>query len=514
MALITAGASATVTIARGGVLKISGTGIAVFGPGPRMNQQVGLRGGDTVEASDQDQVVYLTATTDLAYIYDANIGDQDLAKFAFDASGGAIGLIGPGGLTRALPGGTTASGLRKASATPLLLYVNQANFTVSGTGAAKADSYAPLLSPQGVTLTGTTAAGSANLDRNGLVLDISTSDDFQIAFYTQTPTLVNGITLFLCSDVSGFTNYYQVQLLSAPLLGQRDLGWNILGWKKSEATTTGAPDPTSIKQIRTQMYSAAGGAVATFDSIWANAKTRAKAMLMFDDGWVEAYDFNNGHGAFTYMQSKGLKGSMGIIGGLIGVTGYLTHANLRTINDAGWDLTTHGINYAGTVLNYQNLTQFPVEADAITNIKQNRDFLISNGYPRGANVYICPQGKYTETMLPSMRNLGITISRGTYEALAFPYFTPSDYMMKLPAVDHGGKTFAQIKPFIDRAILTGGTIIIYGHRLQTAAGATGLFMTSSEFEQTVDYLAANTALIDTVTATDWQSQVAAARIVF
>lgn len=430
------------------------------------------------------------------------------AQIEVDPAGAVVGLVADGKVI-AIGG---SPGLRKGVALPLIQYVNQANFSISGAGAAKADSYSPALAPQAITLTGTTAAGSANLDRAGLNLNISALDDFLIAFHILDATKVNGLTLFLCSDVSGFTNYYQVQLLSTPMLGQKDNGWNVLGWRKSEMSVTGTPDPSSIKQVRTQVYSATGGSTVTFDSVWANARTRAKAVVIFDDGWSESYDFNGGHGMYTAMKARGLRGTSSIIGGLVGSANYTTHQQIREMHDAGFDLAVHGINYAGTVPNYQNLIQFPTESDAVANVAQNRNFLLSMGLARAADFYVYPQGKYTETLIPQMRTVGIKMARGTYEALCFPYFPIPDYMMKLPAVDHGGKTFAQVRPFIDRAILTGATIIIYGHRIQTAASATGLYVTQSEFEQTLDYLAAQVANIDTVTVSDWKAQTLAARM--
>lgn len=408
-------------------------------------------------------------------------------------------------------------GLRKKNATPMILFTGAGNFTISGTGATKTESYSPLLGPTAITVNGTVGTnGTANLDRAGLNIDIGAHDDFELWFHTPDGTKVNGVSVFFSTDPSGFANNLQAQLLTGAFTGQRDSGWNCLRWKKSEMTPTGVIDKNSVslvvRQIRVQVFSASGNAVVTFDSLWMDAATRAKAMVMFDDGWSEAYDFNNGQGFFTYMQSKGLKGTMGVIGGMVGISQYMSHGQLRTVYDAGWDLAAHGVEYNGVAGGYQNLTLFPTEAEAIANVKANRNFLLAHGFTRAADFYIYPQGKYTESLIPQLQAVGIKAARGTYETLAFPYFTPDAYLMKLPGVDLGGKTFAQVKPFIDRAIATGGTVVLYGHRLQTAAGGVGNYMTVSEFVQVIDYLAANAPNIDTLTISEWYAQAKVCRI--
>lgn len=399
------------------------------------------------------------------------------------------------------------SPLRKGKAVQWLQYLGQANFTLSGTGATKEDSFSPLISTQGIKITNPTASGTANLDYiPATPMDISDKDDFLIAFHTPDPSKFNGFNIYLSSDAAGFSNSYRVPLVTTGGFGDRGLGWNVFGWRKSEMIVSGNPDPKNIKQVRTQLSTNPGGMEVTLDSIWANAKTRAKCMIIFDDGWFEAYDYNGGHGMYTAMKARGLRGSASIIGSRVAQNFTVSYAQLRDMHDNGFDLTVHGPGYAGANLN--NLLSYSTEDEALVDVKANRDFLLSQGYSRGADFYVFPQGAYTETLMQKMRTTGgIEMARGTAEALCYPYFPARDYLMKLPSVDHGGKTFAQMKPWIDRAIATGATLIIYGHRIQTAGGATGLFVNQYEFEQTLDYLVANNQLIDVVTPSEWKKQV-------
>lgn len=67
MATIQAGASTTVTVPEGSELVLKGSGIAVLGPGRQANVQIGVNGAGTLGPYQQNQIVYLSATTPLSY---------------------------------------------------------------------------------------------------------------------------------------------------------------------------------------------------------------------------------------------------------------------------------------------------------------------------------------------------------------------------------------------------------------------------------------------------------------
>lgn len=68
MTIIAASASATISLPQGKRLSFTGNGIAVIGPGPRAGQQiVGTAATNLIGPYPQDQVIYLTATTQIDY---------------------------------------------------------------------------------------------------------------------------------------------------------------------------------------------------------------------------------------------------------------------------------------------------------------------------------------------------------------------------------------------------------------------------------------------------------------
>lgn len=97
MTTIAAGASDSVTLAQGSTLKTTGTGTAVLGPGPQANQQIGLQGSNTIGPYQWDQVISISATTQIDYTVAVNQAGIPAARIATDASGNVTGLVGPDG---------------------------------------------------------------------------------------------------------------------------------------------------------------------------------------------------------------------------------------------------------------------------------------------------------------------------------------------------------------------------------------------------------------------------------
>lgn len=93
MATIAAGASDSVTLPQGSTLKTTGTGTAVLGPGPQANTQYGLRGTNAIGPFNWDQVINISATTQMAYTVAANSKSLPVARVVTDSFGNPTGLI-------------------------------------------------------------------------------------------------------------------------------------------------------------------------------------------------------------------------------------------------------------------------------------------------------------------------------------------------------------------------------------------------------------------------------------
>ena len=65
--IIQAGTSAAVLIDAGNVLNVSGTGVAVLGPGPQQNTQISINGTANIGPFNSSRSVYISATSQIVY---------------------------------------------------------------------------------------------------------------------------------------------------------------------------------------------------------------------------------------------------------------------------------------------------------------------------------------------------------------------------------------------------------------------------------------------------------------
>ena len=72
------------------------------------------------------------------------------------------------------------------------------------------------------------------------------------------------------------------------------------------------------------------------DSMWINPAFRPMLMLHFDDGYP-----SESSEAASYMKTKGLRGTIGVVSSLVGTSGFMSITQLQELYNAGWDLVNH-----------------------------------------------------------------------------------------------------------------------------------------------------------------------------
>ena len=75
---------------------------------------------------------------------------------------------------------------------------------------------------------------------------------------------------------------------------------------------------------------------AYLDSMWLNPAFRPTLMLHFDDGYPSEFSE-----AASYMTTKGLRGTVGVVSSLVGTPGFMNIAQLQQLYNEGWDLVNH-----------------------------------------------------------------------------------------------------------------------------------------------------------------------------
>jgi len=364
-----------------------------------------------------------------------------------------------------------------------------------------------------------TANSSARVTRTGLT-GFTLSGPITLAIYC--PTLpVSGHFIQLDFSSDGFSAKYAFYRFDVNFLKP---GWNYLTVHPSTDANTaissaGTPNTwqfiggelltNTFTGVRVQFVNMSGYTVYCAGVV-INNRSRPNVMMMFDDGWLSQYTE-----AYAYMKTVGLRGAIACVPAFIGLGLYMSVAQYQTLYDAEWDITNHTLNH--TVLT--GIADELIRSE----VKGGRDFLYSKGWNRAADLLIYPETFNDLNVQTVSQSVGATFGRGAIRRTAPTAPYGLDNPMSVGGATLSNVTLAKAKSFVDGAILTGESLIIYGHEILGSNNPGGLGGTPpatptqwyrDDFRALVDYivLKRNQGLIDTPTLTEWLNGLACQRL--
>ena len=265
----------------------------------------------------------------------------------------------------------------------------------------------------------------------------------------------------------------------------------------------------TITAVQYRLYYVSGQSMnVTFLEMKNNIKGTPRMVLTFDDGYTSV--FTN---AFPIMQQYGIKGTVYLNTALVGTPGRLTLQQLQTLYDAGWTIANHTPNHTnlitGSLTNAPDTTVLTVDqVKAI--VKPGIDWLLANGFTRGAYDFALPFGLYNDNVLQALKELGIRTDRTVMIGMTA---IPADDLLEIcpqgPNGDgypNGGNytTFAKVKTMVDNTIAAKVSTFFMMHEI-TNTPSDGLEWATSDFAQFVKYL--NQTKIETETVDQWYNEI-------
>lgn len=193
--------------------------------------------------------------------------------------------------------------------------------------------------------------------------------------------------------------------------------------------------------------------------LWTNKKATGKIMLGFDDGILSQYTEG-----FSYMQSKGIRGTIALPHGLIGLNNYCSQAQLDEMYAAGWDFVGHSTTHADlTAATAQNL---------LIEVRKNKQYIDAR-YPRGADCMVYPENKYNAAVSAACRRAGWRYMRAAARRYMSVDAFGLDNYDAIGSQSLSTMTVQQIKDCILSAANTGQVLWLYGHELLSANNPNG-----------------------------------------
>ena len=306
-------------------------------------------------------------------------------------------------------------------------------------------------------------------------------------------TTVSSLELYLSND-SSFTNYFSRSITNTN--SKFVQGWNFFPILKRDWTTNGAGDWTATMiRFRVRVSAAAAlGTTAYYDSYYVNPYSRPKVLYTFDDVIDTCYTI-----AYPYMKTRGIKGTAYAAGGYIDTAGYMTTAQLKTMQADGWLIGNHTYNHT-------NLTTLTIP-EMITEVATQDRWLAGRGFTEGIPHFAYPNGGNSDDTATAMRQLGNKVTARNYSigtTIYQPHVFGIENQHQLKAVGvFDTTTLAYAKASVDDTITHGGTAIFVFHKFVAGAAASGIEWNTQDFYDLTTYILSKKSQIDFVTIKEW-----------
>ena len=302
----------------------------------------------------------------------------------------------------------------------------------------------------GLKLTASNYGGEVSISRS---ISLNCADMNTLSFWLYVPDksklAVGSIDVLLSSNE--FNSFF----MSTKTTYDLNNGWNYLKLDKSDFTSVNSADwKTPMTTILINVFSKIGEKVnITLDEMRKNEKTEPKVVVMMDDGYASVYDK-----MYSYYKSKNIPVTIGVVKNLVGADNYMAESQLKELYTSGWDMANHTTTHS--VLTGLSDSEITNEITSCTK------YLNSLGFTRSSNCFIYPSGAGADDLhiRSVVKNSGIIKARG---ANAGVQYTPLDEPLSLKNTLElkNSTTLDDVKAAIDKAITTGGTAIILGHRV-------------------------------------------------
>ena len=247
----------------------------------------------------------------------------------------------------------------------------------------------------------------------------------------------------------------------------------------------------NVFDILPGMWSAGGGAnwSMTYDRLWVRITPQGgtqinasfdnllsglvgqvpTCMMAFDDADVSIYNI-----AYPFMKSRRARGTFYVRTGQVGGGGFVTSANLVSMDSSGWAIANH-------TRNHTNLTTLS-QADATTEINAGKADLNGWGLTKNYNHLAYPGCFYNNTVIAAAVDAGVLTARSCsmYSLCEDSYFDDR-YLLQVNRSVGIGDSLATLKGYVNEAITYRRNV---GLLIHTIPGD----ITQADFYELVNYI--------------------------
>lgn len=319
--------------------------------------------------------------------------------------------------------------------------------------------------------------------------NFSTTKNFAVWLYVNNANNFSYPDIYFTSDPT-WNKFFHNDLIYKGI----KTGWNKLVFNKNDFTNIGGESwNNNMVRIRLRIYPLAGKNVnVTFDDLrYDHTGKKAKLMIDFDDARTTAYT-----NAYPILSANNQSGVTFAITALIGTTGYMNLSNLRTLQNAGWDISSHTVHHVD--LSIAN------DTTQISELNDSYDWLLANKFQKSAGFIAYPYGTFNDVTIDKVKKR-YTLGRGTVPQSIQQHFTPEDdaiqYIQRVINV-YNTTTVQSIKDDINDSINAKLMGILVFHTIVNSNPTTYDYLTT-DLQKISDYIKSRSADIDVITYSDY-----------
>jgi peptidoglycan/xylan/chitin deacetylase (PgdA/CDA1 family) len=292
-------------------------------------------------------------------------------------------------------------------------------------------------------------------------------DTFYFDYNVQNNSNVSWISIYFSTDETQ-NNFFFYDLTQDIIQNKNQVIIN----RKQFQVGAGNPSWADIKYFRIAMQSKDGTSfsidpknLATYNG------SKAMITLWFDDGWEDNYT-----NAFriTSRIDPAIRGTIGLVGSLIGKDRYLIKEQLPLLKAAGWEFVSH--SYTHPLLTELNEQEIRLELQRNFNVVSNYD-------PIGAYHFVVPFSAVNDRVIKIIKEnaLSARYISGSLDSVYFDRY-------KLGFIEVTNTTdFRTVRNAIDKAIDNNQWVGLLFHRIEDPAIDRYSYGTQ-QFEQLIYYL--------------------------
>ncbi len=313
--------------------------------------------------------------------------------------------------------------------------------------------------------------------------------NFEINIYIQDVSKISSVGIAFFND-ENYTKYFSNFIGSYELTN----GWNKIRRSRSSfESSISKNDWSKVKCMRLTFYTTGSErVVVNVDRIAYNVKGIPKLMFTFEDGYSEI--FTN---AYPILDSKGLKANVMAIKSRaeLGSSSFLDISKLDFLYNNGWDIGNHTDTHPGSTEGYTTQTKTSEYLNC-------QNWLIQNGWTRGANHISYPTGFYDSEIVEIAKSIGAKTAKGDDYGIQS---IPVEDIYNLKSIKIGKDIPIDfVKAEIEKSINTGSTLIITVHKV-VETPTLGFDVSLEYFEELVNFIYKKNAIgtVEVMTISQW-----------